>query len=223
MNHIFVDANNVNPEEKIPRCTQHNESFTYFCETCKHLVCPICLPEKHQKHDFALTDEAANRKRARLNSSLKARWTTMKTVANQVNTLEIDAQKIKMNLIKGIEDRKAEIIKSVNELAEKQIKKVKAGCNVLMHEAKTRRDALEHDRAVYEHVKSAVESRGDTKLLSTNSGNGKAQMCQPYLKSGLSHSIRFIRGSFDATNDTKAIAGLFGAVKVDHAYGSKRK
>ena len=62
-NHIFKDAQQVNPGEKTPKCERHDQLFTFYCNTCTCLLCQICLTEKHKKHDFSLVDEVASKKR----------------------------------------------------------------------------------------------------------------------------------------------------------------
>ena len=89
-NHIFKDAQQVNPEDKTPKCERDDQLFTFYCNTCTCLLCQICLTKKHKKHDFPLVDGAASKRRSAINGMVKYAKTTMNQVSNTIVHLETE-------------------------------------------------------------------------------------------------------------------------------------
>ena len=122
--HIFEDAQKVNPEEKTPKCERHDQLFTFYCITCTCLLCQICLTEKHKKHDFSLVDEAASKKGAAINGTIKSTEATMNQVERTIGRLEIELktnEEYKTKVIREIETRGQEVIDMVNNATEAMI------------------------------------------------------------------------------------------------------
>ena len=117
-NHIFKDAQQVNPEEKTPKCERHDQLFTFYCNTCTCLLCQICLTEKHKKHDFVLVDEAASKKRAAINGTIQSAKATMNQVSDTIGHLETELktnEEYKAKIIREIETRGQEVIDMVKK------------------------------------------------------------------------------------------------------------
>lgn len=71
-NHVFQDADITNPEVKTSVCKQHNERFTFFCNTCTSLICKLCLSTAHKAHGYCLVDKAGSNTRLRLDKEVGA-------------------------------------------------------------------------------------------------------------------------------------------------------
>ena len=121
-NHIFQDAQKVNPEEKTPKCEFF---FTFYCNTCTCLLCQICLTKKHKKHDFSLLDEAASKKRAAINGLVKSAVATITQVSDTIGHLETELktnEEYKSKVIHEIETRGQEVIDMVKNATAAMIK-----------------------------------------------------------------------------------------------------
>ena len=106
----------MNPEEKTAKCERHDQLFTFYCNTFIFLLCQICLAEKHKKHDFLLVDEAASKKRAAINGTIKSAEATMNQVSDTIGRLETELktnEEYKTKVIREIETRGQEVIDMV--------------------------------------------------------------------------------------------------------------
>lgn len=95
-NHVFQDLGQINPEEKKVTCKEHNKNMTYYCTTCSMLVCKICLPKRHKKHDFSLTSEAAFKFKTELKDDIEQMNNVVRSIAQQRANLD---EKTKQYLI----------------------------------------------------------------------------------------------------------------------------
>ena len=107
----------MNPKEKTPKCERHDQLFTFYCNTCTCLLCQIYLTEKHKKHDFSLVDEAASKKGAAINGTIKYAEATMNQVSDTIGRLETE--------LKTNEDYKAKIIREIETRGQEVIDMVK--------------------------------------------------------------------------------------------------
>jgi hypothetical protein len=117
-NHIFEDAQKVNPEENTPKCKRHDQLFTFYCHTCTCLLCQICLTNKHKKHDCSLLDEAASKKRSAINGMVKFAEATLSQVSGTIGHLETELKtnkEYKSKVVREIETRGQEVIDMVKK------------------------------------------------------------------------------------------------------------
>ena len=100
-----------------PRCTQHDKSLKFFCETCKELVCKSCMDVCHTKkeHTCRPVGDVAKEKRMELKSSfdileykLKKGSQALQAVSNVTQRLEDNFEKAKQQL----DRQKQEILES---------------------------------------------------------------------------------------------------------------
>ena len=106
----------MNPEEKTSNCERHDQLFTFYCNTCTCLLCQICLTEKHKKHVFLFVDEAASKKKAAINGTIKSAEVTMNQVSDTIGRLETELktnEEYKTKVIREIETRGQEVIDMV--------------------------------------------------------------------------------------------------------------
>ncbi|XP_063416385.1 E3 ubiquitin-protein ligase TRIM9-like [Mytilus trossulus] len=82
--HTFGSGRDINQEEKL-LCTDHKESFLFYCQDCDTPVCRICSVEKHSRH--LMTDLTKSTKKLR---SELAKDIELKEISSRqnVNTIE---------------------------------------------------------------------------------------------------------------------------------------
>lgn len=58
---IFTAKHNpIEPQNVPPNCSKHPKEFVQlYCNTCRTLVCSLCVPLQHQNHAFVLIEEAS--------------------------------------------------------------------------------------------------------------------------------------------------------------------
>lgn len=126
-NHIFQDADKANVEVKTPVCVQHKETFTHYCKTCKTLICYICLPTTHKKHNFCLIEDEAKEMRYSLDNDVRNATDRIKSAQKKINwsysdlcTFKNQAEKSKKN----IEQRVAVIVSTFNTTKDAYLKQL---------------------------------------------------------------------------------------------------
>jgi archaellum biogenesis ATPase FlaH len=187
-NHIFKDAQQVNPEEKTPKCERHDQLFTFYCNTCTCLLCQICLTEKHKKHDFSLVDEAASKKRSAINEMVKSAQETMIQVSDTIGYLETELktnEEYKSKIFHEIETRGQEVIDMVKNATEAMIKIV----NEKEYKEKTRildeigqcRDACSHDTVIISKANETTNGGNAVTLLASGVDIETKLKCSKYV------------------------------------------
>ena len=83
-NHTFVSGRDINQEEKL-LCTDHKESFLFYCQDCDTPVCRICSVEKHSRHLMTDLTKSTKKLRSELAKDIESKETTSR---QNVNTIE---------------------------------------------------------------------------------------------------------------------------------------
>ncbi|CAG2233064.1 unnamed protein product [Mytilus edulis] len=83
-NHTFVSGRDINQEEKL-LCTDHKESFLFYCQDCDTPVCRICSVEKHSRHLMTDLTKSTKKLRSELAKDIELKETTSR---QNVNTIE---------------------------------------------------------------------------------------------------------------------------------------
>ncbi|CAG2230564.1 unnamed protein product [Mytilus edulis] len=83
-NHTFVSGRDINQEEKL-LCTDHKESFLFYCQDCDTPVCRICSVEKHSRHLMTDLTKSTKKLRSELVKDIELKETTSR---QNVNTIE---------------------------------------------------------------------------------------------------------------------------------------
>ncbi|CAC5371691.1 unnamed protein product [Mytilus coruscus] len=139
--HSFVSGSNLNMEDK-PFCSEHDEPFIFHCIDCNTAVCQICAVKKHNRHNMSGMKESVLKLKDKL---IKCVYSKVKALGNDIKHLEqgtkgyqsdVEAviQSITENAksMKLLIDRKAEeLIKSVREQEENNLKNLSASNNEL--------------------------------------------------------------------------------------------
>ncbi|VDH94299.1 Hypothetical predicted protein [Mytilus galloprovincialis] len=171
-NHVFQDAVNANAEVKTPICRQHQEKFTFYCNTCTSLICNIRLPITHKKHDFSLIDDAASKTRPRLDVEVNSAEGRISRAKQQIissrltlKNFEDETDKIKRNIvgrvvliINALDATKATYLKSVEEHIIKEIQKMNQ--EIMKFEKET-----ENGVEVLDKMKSSIDGKNNIVLM----------------------------------------------------------
>ena len=216
-NHIFQDAQKVNPEETTPKCERHDQLFTFYCNTCTCLLCQICLTEKHKKHDFSLVDEAASKRRSAINGMVKSAKATKNQVSNTIGRLETELktnEEYKSKVVHEIETRGQEVIDMVKKTTEAMIKLV----NENESKEKTRilvdigqlRDACSHDSVIISKANETTNGGNAVTLLASVVDIETKLICSKYLGRNIKEvqQTRFEKSS----GKSKEVEALIGSL-----------
>jgi hypothetical protein len=214
-NHIFKDAQQVNPEEKTPKCERHDQLFTFYCNTCTCLLCQICLTEKHKKHDFSLVDEAVSKKRSVINGMVKSAKVTMNRVSNTIGHLETELktnEEYKSRVIREIETRGQEVIDMVKNATEAMIKIVNANESKertrILGEIGQRRDACSHDTVIISKANETTNGGNAVTLLASGVDIETKLKCSKYVgKSMKEVQQTHFRKSSGKSKEVEALIG----------------
>ncbi|XP_022793840.1 tripartite motif-containing protein 3-like [Stylophora pistillata] len=80
---------------KPPFCSQHNERIRYFCSSCEACVCPVCLAQQHQRHEFKVIEKAVQEDKKYIMSnveSLKEKANLFRADIRKLNKTSENAQ-----------------------------------------------------------------------------------------------------------------------------------
>lgn len=218
-NHVFQDQGQINPEEKKIKCIEHKENMTYYCTTCSILVCKICLPNKHSKHDFTLTSEAALKCRKDMAKTIEEVTSYVESIGQQRTKLASESKQFqrlnegtvqeitrKGNELKILVDKIISHSVAIVEREEMKNLQSKTGKEGIL------KDAQSQGELVISKVINAIENKGDTMLL--NSYQALQQIIQSMpkkIKPDMEWStINYIEGSFSEETLTQMI----GEVKI---------
>ena len=216
-NHIFEDAQKVNPEEKTPKCERHEQVFTFYCNTCTCLLCQICLTDKHKKHDFSLVDEAASKKRSAINGMVKSAKATMNQVSDTIGHLEIELktnEEHKWKVVHEIETRGQEVIDMVKHATEAMIKivneKESKERTRILDEIGQRRDACSHDTVIISKANETTNGGNTVTLLASVVDIETKLKCSKYADRSIKEvqQTRFLKSS----GKSKEVEALIGSL-----------
>ena len=216
-NHIFKDAQQVNPEEKTPKCERHDQLFTLYCNTCTCLLCQICLIEKHKKHDFSLVDAAASQKRSAINSMVKSAQETMNQVSDTIGRLEAELktnEEYKSKVVHAIETRGQEVIEMVRKATEAMIKVVNENESKergrILNEIGQRRDACSFDTVIISKANETTNGGHTVTLLASVVDIETQLKCSKYLDRSIKkvQQTRFLKSS----GTSKEVEALIGSL-----------
>ena len=216
-NHIFIDAQKVNPEEKTPKCESHDQLFTFYCNTCTCLLCQICLTKEHKKHDFSLVDEAASKKRSTINDMVKSAEATMNQVSDTIVHLETELktnEECKTEVIREIETRGQEVIDMVKKATEAMIKivneKESKESKRILDDIGQRRDACSHDTVIISKANETTNGGNAITLLASVVDIEKKLKCFKYVDRSIKEvqQTRFQKSS----GKSKEVEALIGSL-----------
>ena len=218
-NHIFKDAQKVNPEENTPKCERHDQLFTFYCDTCTCLLCQICLTEKHKKHDFSLVDEAASKKRSAINGMVKSAKATINQVSDTFGHLETELktnEKYKTKVIREIETRGQEVIDMVKNATAAMINIVNENESKertrILDEIGQRRDACSHDTVIISKSNETTNGGNAVTLLASVVDIETKLKCSNYVDRSINdvQQTRFLKSS----GKSKEVEALIGSLTV---------
>lgn len=216
-NHVFQDLGQINPEEKKVKCKEHNKNMTYYCTTCSMLVCNICLPNRHKKHDFFLTSEAAFKFKTDLKDDIEQMKTVVRSIGQQRTTLEGKTnQFINSNerLVKAIKQKGSELKDIVDKIVYGKVANVtteeQVNLQKKIEEERILKNAQERAEMVLLKVTNAVENQGDTMLLNSHQSLQQAMQSMPDIaQSDLEFpTLTFEDGSLDEITLTEMIGNV---------------
>ncbi|CAC5408089.1 unnamed protein product [Mytilus coruscus] len=82
-NHTFVSGRDINQEKKL-LCTEHKESFLFYCQDCDTPVFRICSVEKHSRHLMTDLTQSTVKLRSELAKDIELKVTTSKQNVNKI-------------------------------------------------------------------------------------------------------------------------------------------
>ena len=218
-NHIFEDAQKVNPEGKTPKCKRHDQFVTFYCNTCTCLLYQICLTEKHKKHDFSLVDEAASKKSAAINGMVKSAQETMNQVSDTIVHLETEMktnEEYKSKVVHEVETRGQEVIDMVKYATEAMIKIVNENESKertrILDEVGQRRDACSHDTVIISKTNETTNGGNAVTLLASVVDIETKLKCSKYVGRRIKEvqQTRFMKSS----GKSKEVEVLIGSLTV---------
>ncbi|CAG2232383.1 unnamed protein product [Mytilus edulis] len=165
--HVFQDLGQINPEEKKLTCKEHNKNMTYYCTTCSMLVCKICLPKRHNKHDFSLTSEEAFKFKTDLKDDIEQMKNVVRSIAQQRANLDEKTKKyliMNQNLVQEMNEKGNELKNAIDKIVCDKVADVKTEEQVNLQK-KTEgerflKDAQDRGESVLLKLSNAVEKQG---------------------------------------------------------------
>ncbi|CAC5408087.1 unnamed protein product [Mytilus coruscus] len=166
-NHTFVSGRDINQEETV-LCTEHNESFLFYCQDCDTPVCRICSVEKHSRHLMTDLTKSTVQLRSELSKNIDAKITTTKLGLNKIEK-ETKAYREEVEAViktitdegnywKNLIDKKVEaLIKLVRVKEQKRIQ------NILTYR-EVYKEAVENCQTMQKNIKT-METTTDFLLL----------------------------------------------------------
>jgi hypothetical protein len=216
-NHIFENAQKVNPEEKTPKCERHDQLFTFYGNTCTCLLCQICLSDKHKKHDFSLIHEAASKKRSAINGMVMSAKATMNQVSDTIGHLETELktnEEYKSKVVHEIETRGQEVIDMVKNATAAMINIVNENESKertrILDEIGQRRDACSHDTVIISKSNETTNGGNAVTLLASVVDIETKLKCSKYLDRSINdvQQTRFLKSS----GKSKEVEALIGSL-----------
>lgn len=81
--HTFVGGSYINKEDK-PHCTEHEESFLFYCHDCNTAVCRMCSVEKHSRYLMTDLTKSAVIIRSELVKNIESKQTSSQLNLNKI-------------------------------------------------------------------------------------------------------------------------------------------
>ena len=138
LNKVLPDATKLLPPKKqVPQCTKHSsKKLNLFCNTCSELICSDCTISLHKDHNYDLVLDVFPRHKEeivsslkpvkknldKVNLALKAFDTRAKEINDQRLTVEADISREIDGLIKTLDQRRAELVCSLDLLTQQNLK-----------------------------------------------------------------------------------------------------
>ncbi|VDH94202.1 Hypothetical predicted protein [Mytilus galloprovincialis] len=101
--HTFLSGRHINQEEKL-LCTEHTESFLFYCHDCDTPVCRICSVEKHSRHLMTDLTKSTIKLKSELAKSIESKITTSRQNINKIEIETNTYREIVKTVIKTITD-----------------------------------------------------------------------------------------------------------------------
>ena len=160
-------------EAPLPKCAEHEEQKKIFCFDCDRLVCRDCVLYDHREHKSDFVKKCASDSRKTLRESLaplrevlantadaeKAIVAEKKAVIAQNNAVCASIQQCFDKLKALLDQRKAELVKHANKLAQGKE-------DVLTAQAKDLQIAQTEIQSLVEFVERNIENTSDQDLMS---------------------------------------------------------
>ena len=160
-------------EGPLPKCPQHDEQMKIFCFDCDRLVCRDCVLYDHREHKSDFVRKCASDSKKTLRESLaplrevsaniadaeKAIVAEKKAVTAQNNAVCASIQQCFDNLKALLDQRKAELVRHANKLAQGKE-------DVLTAQAKDLQIAQTEIQSLVEFVERNIENTSDQDLMS---------------------------------------------------------
>ncbi len=136
------DAISQTPSKKTTHyCCEHNDrELELYCETCNELICYKCIAKgsKHHDHDYAPLDEAFDKYKGEITSSLEPMEKQLKTIHTalaQLNTRSGEISDQRVTIEASIHDtirqlheildlRKTELIGQLHQMIQRKLKDI---------------------------------------------------------------------------------------------------
>ena len=160
-------------EAPLPKCPEHDEQMNFFCLDCNHLVCRDCVLYEHREHKSEFLKTSASKSRKALRDSLAPLRKVQADFACAekgviVEKNSVGAQNVEIcksiqqsfDKLKAVLDqRKAELVKQANKLAQDKEAALTA-------QAKTLQVAQTEIQSLVEFVERNLENTSDQDLMS---------------------------------------------------------
>ena len=160
-------------EAPFPKCPEHDEQMKIFCFDCDRLVCRDCVLYDHREHKSDFVKKCASDSRKTLRESLaplrevraniadaeKAIVAEKKAVIVQNNAVRASIQQCFDKLKALLDQRKAELVRQANKLAQGKE-------DVLTAQAKDLQIAQTEIQSLVEFVERNIENTSDQDLMS---------------------------------------------------------
>ena len=179
-------------EAPLPKCPEHGEQMKIFCFDCDRFVCRDCVLYDHREHKSDFLKKCASDSRKMLRESLaplrevraniadaeKAIVAEKKAVISQNNVVCASIQQCFDKLKALLNQRKAELVKQANKLAQDKE-------DVLTAQAKDLQIAQTEIQSLVEFVERNIENTSDQDLVSirtqlqTKMKDGRKTMLKP--------------------------------------------
>ena len=179
-------------EAPLPKCPEHGEQMKIFCFDCHRLVCRDCVLYDHREHKSEFLKKCASDSRKMLRESLaplrevraniadaeKAIVAEKKAVISQNNVVCASIQQCFDKLKALLDQRKAELVRHANKLAQGKE-------DVLTAQAKDLQIAQTEIQSLVEFVERNIENNSDQDLMSirtqlqTKMKDGEKTMLKP--------------------------------------------
>ena len=160
-------------EAPLPKCPEHDEQMKIFCFDCYRLVCRDCVLYDHREHKSDFVKKCASESRKTLRESLaplrgvraniadaeKAIVAEKNAVISQNNVVRASIQQCFDKLKALLDQRKAELVRQANKLAQGKE-------DVLTAQAKDLQIAQTEIQSLVEFVERNIENTSDQDLMS---------------------------------------------------------